>query len=72
VDVEYNQKSGFNSTMVRLKAGDSDTNKTTIFRFNSTMVRLKVHSSRGAALYKGGFNSTMVRLKVSVDVLVVV
>ena len=53
----------FNSTMVRLKAYDTDGSVLTIVSFNSTMVRLKAHCLADVLDKFYRFNSTMVRLK---------
>ena len=54
---------GFNSTMVRLKAKLGKYHIGGSFSFNSTMVRLKVHYISVGHNLTLCFNSTMVRLK---------
>ena len=57
------EMSGFNSTMVRLKARLQNRDAPLLTCFNSTMVRLKVAYSDTLSAIELCFNSTMVRLK---------
>ena len=63
---DENDKVGFNSTLVQLKAMAVTGPGYIIHCFNSTLVQLKAHKELNAARPEYCFNSTLVQLKVNI------
>ena len=63
---DENDKVGFNSTLVQLKATKGLYLEFTVNSFNSTLVQLKAHKELNAARPEYCFNSTLVQLKVNI------
>ena len=63
---DENDKVGFNSTLVQLKAMAVTGPGYIIHCFNSTLVQLKEGADTNGDVYNNRFNSTLVQLKVNI------